>query len=70
MIDLRVEGDDGRLERIIGGEVDREAEDAAVEGRRLGAEDHCLPSEEVIGINGTGRAVRRRVPLNVCIFAL
>ncbi len=70
MIDLGVEGDDWRLEGVVRGEIDREAENAAMEGRRLWAEDHGLPSEKVIGIYGAGRTVCRRIPLNVCVFAL
>jgi len=47
MKDFGAEGDNRRLERILGGEVDAEAEDTAVIGRVLGTEDHRLPLEEV-----------------------
>ncbi len=70
MIDLRLEGDDGRLERIVAGKVDAEVEDAALEGRRIWTEDHRLPGEEVAIRHRSRSAVGGRVALNLSVFAL
>jgi hypothetical protein len=70
MIDLGLEGDDRRLERIVAGKVDAEVEDTALEGRRIRAEDHCLPGKEVTIGRRPRRTVGGRVALNVSKFAL
>jgi len=70
MEDLGLEDDEGRLEGIIGGKPDLETEDAAREGRLGGAEDHGLPCKEIRIGGGAGRAVRRRIGLELSVFAL
>ena len=47
MVDFRSEGDLGRLEGVVGREVDVEEEHAASVGRVLWAHDRCLPVELV-----------------------
>ena len=48
MIDLRFEGNNGRLEGIIARKADRQVEDSAREGRVRWSEDHGGPGKEVI----------------------
>ena len=69
MIDLRLECDNGWFEGVIGGEINGEAEQAALEGRVGWTEDHCLPLEKIIVTYGTRRAVSRGVAQDICIFA-
>lgn len=70
MVDLRLEGDNGWLERVVGGEVNVEAEGAALEGGVIRAEDHRLPLEEIGAVGGAGGAVGGRIPLEVGEFTL
>jgi len=70
MIDLRLERDDGRLERIVAGKVDAQVEDTALIGRRLWAEDHCLPCEEVAVARRSRRTVGGWVALDIGVFTL
>ena len=65
MVDLRSEGDLGRLEGVVGREVDVQEEDALVVGRVLGAHDGSLPVELVCLVGGAGRAVCGRVSSKV-----
>ena len=51
----------GRLERVVGREVDVQKEDALVIRRVLGAHDRRLPVEAVLLVRGAGQAVRGRV---------
>lgn len=69
MIDLRLEGDDRGLERVLRGEVDAQAEDAALKGRVGGAEDHGIPAEEVLA-DRTCCAVLDGGRLDLGVFAL
>ena len=65
MVDLRGESDLGRLEGVVGREVDVQEEDALVVGRVLGAHDGSLPVELVCLVGGAGRAVCGRVSSKV-----
>ena len=53
MVNFRGEGDLGRLERIVGREVDVQEEDTLVIGRVLRAHDRRLPVELVSLVGGT-----------------
>jgi len=61
VVDFRSESNLGRLEWVIGREVDIEEENALVVWGVLGAHDSCLPVELVLLVGGSSRAVSRRV---------
>lgn len=63
------EVDLGRLEGVVGGEVDVEEEDAAGVGGVVGAHDGGLPVEHVVS-DGSGAAVGRRVLAEVDQFLI
>ena len=65
VVHLGGEGDLGRLEGVVGREVDVEKEDSLVVGRVLGSHDRRLPVELVRIVGGAGRAVGRRVSSEV-----
>ena len=70
MVNFRRERDLGRLERIVGREVDVEEEDAARVGRVVRAHDRSLPVELVSLVGGAGGAVGGRVPAQINQFFL
>ncbi len=70
MKDLGAECNNRGLERILGGEVDRQMEDTAVIRGVLGAEDHRLPAKQIFFTDRAGRTVRRRIGADLGAFAL
>ena len=61
VINFRRERDLGRLEGVVGWEVDVQEEHALMVRGVLGAHDRSLPMELVRFVSGAGRAVCRRV---------
>lgn len=64
MVDASGECHLGRLERVVGGEVDGEEEDSALVRRLWRAHDGGLPVEQVVA-HGAGRALRGGVATKV-----
>ena len=70
MINFRRERDLGRLEGVVGWEVDVQEEHALMVRGVLGAHDRSLPMKLVHFVSGAGRAVCRRVSSEVDEFLL
>ena len=65
MINFRGERDLGRLEWVVGREVDVQEEDALVIGRVLRTHDRGLPVELISLVGGASRAVRGGISAEV-----
>ena len=65
MVDFRGESNLGRLEWVIGREVDVEEEYALVVGGVLGSHDSGLPMELVLLVGGAGGAVSRGITAQI-----
>ena len=65
MVDFRSESNLGRLEWVIGREVDVEEEDTLVVGGVLGSHDRGLPMELVLLVGGSGGAVSRGITAQI-----
>jgi hypothetical protein len=67
VVDASAEVDLGRLERVVGREVDCEEEDASRVRRVTRTHDSCLPVEQIIS-DRTGRAGGGGVPAKISEF--
>ena len=65
MVNFRREAHLGRLEWVVGGEVDVQEENASRVRRILRTHDRSLPVELVLLVGWAGRAVCRRIPTEV-----
>ena len=70
MEDFSAEGNYGRFEGIVAGKMNAEFEDAALEGRVIGAEHDCLPDKHVVRIDRSRRTVDGRIFLELGILGL
>lgn len=70
VVHFRRECNLGRLERVIGREMDIQEEHSLVVRRVLWAHDSCLPMELIIRVGGASRAVCRWVSTKVDKFLL
>ena len=68
MVNSGLEGDLGRLEGVVRRELNIKEKDAACVGRVIGAHNGGLPLELVVLVNGSSRAVSRRVTTQVHKF--